>query len=168
MHRRLGSATLSQLASTREGNPNFLWEKSHWDNTVVKIIVAELSWWWWKLLPKENQINFVSWLIKIIIVAAPYGHSIQFHSIAVKWRRANAPWSVQKSVDNAFKWLGLQDSSLLTFCTTDRRTRHKSFKTKELVFENASLIFQRVLFSVDWMVWRTWSVVTLLKAEHQT
>ena len=36
MHRRLGSATLSQLAFPGEGNPHFLWEKSHWDNAVVK------------------------------------------------------------------------------------------------------------------------------------
>ena len=36
MHRRLGSATLSQLAFPGENNPNFPWEKSHWDNTVVK------------------------------------------------------------------------------------------------------------------------------------
>ena len=40
MHRRLGSATLSQLAFPGEGNPNFLWEKSHWDNTVVKSFVC--------------------------------------------------------------------------------------------------------------------------------
>ena len=25
-----------QLAFPRESNPNFPWEKSHWDNTVVK------------------------------------------------------------------------------------------------------------------------------------
>ena len=36
MHRRLGSTTLSQLAFSGEGNPNFPWEKSHWDNTVAK------------------------------------------------------------------------------------------------------------------------------------
>ena len=36
MHRRLGSATLSQLAFSGEGNANFPWEKSHWDNTAVK------------------------------------------------------------------------------------------------------------------------------------
>ena len=36
MHQRLGNATLSQLAFPREGNPNFPWVKSHWDNTVVK------------------------------------------------------------------------------------------------------------------------------------
>ena len=36
MHRRLGSATLSQLAFSRESDPNFPWEKSHWGNTVVK------------------------------------------------------------------------------------------------------------------------------------
>ena len=36
MHIRLGSATLSQLAFSGEGNPNFSWERSHWDNTVVK------------------------------------------------------------------------------------------------------------------------------------
>ena len=35
MHPRLGSATLLQLAFPGEGNPNFPWEKSHWDNTVV-------------------------------------------------------------------------------------------------------------------------------------
>ena len=37
MHRSLGSATLSQLAFPREGNPDYPWEKSHWDSTVVKI-----------------------------------------------------------------------------------------------------------------------------------
>ena len=37
MHRRLGSATLSQLPFIGESNPNFPWEKSQWDNTVVKI-----------------------------------------------------------------------------------------------------------------------------------
>ena len=36
MHRRLGSATLSQLAFPGEGNPNFPWEKSHCNNTVVE------------------------------------------------------------------------------------------------------------------------------------
>ena len=36
MHRRLGSETLSQLGFPWEGNPNFPWNKSHWDNTVVK------------------------------------------------------------------------------------------------------------------------------------
>ena len=36
MHHRLGSATLSQLVFAGEGNPNFPWEKSQWDNTVVK------------------------------------------------------------------------------------------------------------------------------------
>ena len=35
-HCRLGSATLLQLAFPRESNPNFLWEKSNRDNTVVK------------------------------------------------------------------------------------------------------------------------------------
>ena len=29
MHRRLGSATLSQLAFPGEGNPNFAWKKFH-------------------------------------------------------------------------------------------------------------------------------------------
>ena len=35
-HSKLGSATLSQLAFSGEGNANFPWEKSHWDNTAVK------------------------------------------------------------------------------------------------------------------------------------
>ena len=35
MHRRLGSATLSELAFPGESNSNFPREKSHWDNTVV-------------------------------------------------------------------------------------------------------------------------------------
>ena len=38
MHRRLGSETLSQLAFSGEGNPNFSSEKSHWDNTLVKSV----------------------------------------------------------------------------------------------------------------------------------
>ena len=29
-------ARLSQLAFPGEGNPNFPWEKSHWDNTIIK------------------------------------------------------------------------------------------------------------------------------------
>ena len=37
MHRRLGSATLSQLAFPREGNPNFPWQKFYLDNTVAKM-----------------------------------------------------------------------------------------------------------------------------------
>ena len=36
MHRRFGSATLSQLAFLGEDNPNFPREKSHGDNTAVK------------------------------------------------------------------------------------------------------------------------------------
>ena len=32
----LGSTTLSQLAFQGEGNPNFPWEISHWNNTIVK------------------------------------------------------------------------------------------------------------------------------------
>ena len=38
MDPRLGSATLSQLAFLGEGDPNFLREKSHWDNTAEKKI----------------------------------------------------------------------------------------------------------------------------------
>ena len=36
MYCRLGSATLSQLAFPRESNPNFSWEKSHWDSKKFK------------------------------------------------------------------------------------------------------------------------------------
>ena len=36
MHLGLGSATLSQMAFHRESNTNILWEKTHWDNAVVK------------------------------------------------------------------------------------------------------------------------------------
>ena len=35
MHRRLGSATLSQLVFPGESNKTFPWEKSQWDDTVV-------------------------------------------------------------------------------------------------------------------------------------
>ena len=38
MHPRFGSATLLQLAFPGDGNPNFLWEKWPWDNTVIKSI----------------------------------------------------------------------------------------------------------------------------------
>ena len=44
MHRRLGSATLSQLAFPRKGNPNFPWEKSFWDNTVVISKKSKSNW----------------------------------------------------------------------------------------------------------------------------
>ena len=43
MHLKLGSVTLSQLAFPREGHPNFPWEKSHWDNTVVKSIKKKVE-----------------------------------------------------------------------------------------------------------------------------
>ena len=36
MHRRLGSATLPQLAFLRESNSNFPWEKSHRESTIAK------------------------------------------------------------------------------------------------------------------------------------
>ena len=36
MHHRWGSATLSQLAIPGKSDLNFLWQKSKWDNTVVK------------------------------------------------------------------------------------------------------------------------------------
>ena len=36
MLHKLGSTTLLQLAFPREGNLNFPWQKSPWDNTVVK------------------------------------------------------------------------------------------------------------------------------------
>ena len=35
-HQACTIVTVSQLAFPREGNPNFPWRKSHWDNTVVK------------------------------------------------------------------------------------------------------------------------------------
>ena len=38
MHCWVGIATLSQLTFPGEGNLNFPWEKSHWDNIVVKSI----------------------------------------------------------------------------------------------------------------------------------
>ena len=36
MHRRLGSATLSELAPLEESDQNIPWEKSHSDNRVVE------------------------------------------------------------------------------------------------------------------------------------
>ena len=36
MHHKLGSMTLLQLTFLGESYPHFLWEKSQWDNTVVK------------------------------------------------------------------------------------------------------------------------------------
>ena len=41
MHRRFSSATLSRLAFPGEGNPNFPWEKSHWDSCKKKKKVVE-------------------------------------------------------------------------------------------------------------------------------
>ena len=37
IQRRLDRETLSQLAFLGKSNLNFPWEKSHWDNTVVKV-----------------------------------------------------------------------------------------------------------------------------------
>ena len=42
MHRRLGNTTLLQLAFPGKSNPNFLWEESEWDNTVVKKTTTNL------------------------------------------------------------------------------------------------------------------------------
>ena len=36
MHHNLGSMTLSQLAFPRDSKLNIPWEKSQWDNTIVK------------------------------------------------------------------------------------------------------------------------------------
>ena len=44
-HRRLGSATLSQIAFPGESNPNLWREKSKWENTVVKKKKKKLSTW---------------------------------------------------------------------------------------------------------------------------
>ena len=41
MHRRLGGATLSQLAFPGESNPNFPWEKSYRNNTLVKRVIKK-------------------------------------------------------------------------------------------------------------------------------
>ena len=41
MHSRLGSATLLQLAFPEKSNLNFAWEKSYWDNTVVKKVLTK-------------------------------------------------------------------------------------------------------------------------------
>ena len=38
MHRRIGSATLSQLVFPAESNPNFQRETSQWDNTVKRFL----------------------------------------------------------------------------------------------------------------------------------
>ena len=38
MHRTLGSATMSQLAFSGKSTPNFPWEKSQRDNTVVNFL----------------------------------------------------------------------------------------------------------------------------------
>ena len=46
MNPRLGSATLSQLAFPGKGNPNFPWEKSHSNNTVVKKLIVWECWAW--------------------------------------------------------------------------------------------------------------------------
>ena len=53
MHRRLASTTLSQLAFPGEGNPIFPWEKSHWDNAVVKSKIKIKS----KNRTKQNNNN---------------------------------------------------------------------------------------------------------------
>ena len=47
MHCRLGSAILSQLAFPGEGNPNFPWEESDWDKTVVKSSKLKKKRKWW-------------------------------------------------------------------------------------------------------------------------
>ena len=43
LHRRLGSATLSQLAFPGENNPNFLWKKSHLNNSFKKFFFLNVS-----------------------------------------------------------------------------------------------------------------------------
>ena len=46
MHRKLCSATLSQLAFPWEGNPNFPWEKFHWDTIVIKTKSEKVKYSW--------------------------------------------------------------------------------------------------------------------------
>ena len=57
MHRRLNSATLSQLAFPGESNTNFSWEKFQWENTVVKKS--------WDFVFLYRQSAHVNWLATI-------------------------------------------------------------------------------------------------------
>ena len=45
MHRGLGRVTLEVLAFPWEGNPDFPWDKSYWDNTVVlkNAVIREMA-----------------------------------------------------------------------------------------------------------------------------
>ena len=52
MHCRLGSMTLVAAGFPRGKQPEFLWEKSQWDNTVVnikknkkKLLLCSIDWW---------------------------------------------------------------------------------------------------------------------------
>ena len=47
---------LLQLAFTRESNPNFPWEKSQWDNTVVKKKKKKLPVYWLIMGPSQWSI----------------------------------------------------------------------------------------------------------------
>ena len=61
MQGRLGSMTLSQLAFPREGNPNFPWEKSHWDNTVVKRLLLFLKYSYMHGTPASQHSSCKTW-----------------------------------------------------------------------------------------------------------
>ena len=67
MHRRLGCATLSQLAFPGEGNPNFPKEKSHWDITDVKIKKKEKKYTPTLYMPQERRLHISAKSNKLII-----------------------------------------------------------------------------------------------------
>ena len=68
MHRRLGSATLSQLAFPGESNPNFPLEKSHWDYTNVLVKVKEVF-----------QGNFVAFSMEKIVYCLTAGKKLNLN-----------------------------------------------------------------------------------------
>ena len=63
-HRRLGSATLLQLAFPRESNLNFPWGKPQWDNTVLKIKNKEHNSWIWHRQDTCTE----TWVVKKALV----------------------------------------------------------------------------------------------------
>ena len=77
MHSRLGSATVSQLAFRGESNPNFLREKSQWDNTVVQKINLN-----YRASGVKKRTNCVSWTVEYLLTVCiylPWMNRIQAH-----------------------------------------------------------------------------------------
>ena len=89
MHRRLGRATLSQLAFPKETNTNFPWNKSQQDNTVWLHKVQQLS----RYCPDAQSLEFWTSLVSLTLTT-----SEQFNQTKFSSKRISSSEDIQKVI----------------------------------------------------------------------